>query len=703
MSGTSMNIADPAPKPNKSAALLDNERRRLAAIVESSNDAIISENLDGIIVSWNSAAERIYGFSTDEVIGKHITEVIPTARDGEMLELMLRVRRGEQVPSFEVRRTSKEGIVRDVNVKVSPVRDESGEIIGVSAIVRDISDRVSIERELQNRIRQQAAVAQLGQHAIAQTNLTDLLNHATELVRRTLDIEFATVLELIPGSQEMLLRAGVGWKPGVIGMASVSALPISQSGYTLQSHEPVIISDLRTESRFTQVDLMREHGIISGMSVIIQTPERAFGVLSGHTSQQRTFSIDDVHFLEAIANILATAIARQQAYDLLGRRVEERTSELRMLLDITHDAAATLDLQPLVGLILDRVKEVVDYTGAALFVLEDSGEGLNLLRYQGPIPQHTLAYRWSLATHPHAHEVVTRARPVIINDVYSDHPLAEAFRRASKSDLGELRSDWGSWMGVPMMLRDRVIGMLSVEIDQVNAYTGRHAELLLAVADHAAMAVENARLYERARGLAALEERQKLARELHDSVSQALFGIGLGARTARALLDRDPSKVADPLDYVVSLAEAALTEMRALIFELRPDALQQDGLVGILDKQAAALAARHKLNIETDLGSEPDATLEVKEALYRIGQEALHNAVRHAHATTIWVRLNQAGQGLTLEILDNGVGFDPEGSFPGHLGLQSMRERAARMGAVILVESAPGEGARLQVIVPPAR
>jgi len=698
-----MNIADPAPKPNKSAALLDNERRRLAAIVESSNDAIISENLDGIIVSWNSAAERIYGFSTDEVIGKHITEVIPTARDGEMLELMLRVRRGEQVPSFEVRRTSKEGIVRDVNVKVSPVRDESGEIIGVSAIVRDISDRVSIERELQNRIRQQAAVAQLGQHAIAQTNLTDLLNHATELVRRTLDIEFATVLELIPGSQEMLLRAGVGWKPGVIGMASVSALPISQSGYTLQSHEPVIISDLRTESRFTQVDLMREHGIISGMSVIIQTPERAFGVLSGHTSQQRTFSIDDVHFLEAIANILATAIARQQAYDLLGRRVEERTSELRMLLDITHDAAATLDLQPLVGLILDRVKEVVDYTGAALFVLDDSGEGLNLLRYQGPIPQHTLAYRWSLATHPHAHEVVTRARPVIINDVYSDHPLAEAFRRASKSDLGELRSDWGSWMGVPMMLRDRVIGMLSVEIDQVNAYTGRHAELLLAVADHAAMAVENARLYERARGLAALEERQKLARELHDSVSQALFGIGLGARTARALLDRDPSKVADPLDYVVSLAEAALTEMRALIFELRPDALQQDGLVGILDKQAAALAARHKLNIETDLGSEPDATLEVKEALYRIGQEALHNAVRHAHATTIWVRLNQAGQGLTLEILDNGVGFDPEGSFPGHLGLQSMRERAARMGAVILVESAPGEGARLQVIVPPAR
>jgi signal transduction histidine kinase len=258
-------------------------------------------------------------------------------------------------------------------------------------------------------------------------------------------------------------------------------------------------------------------------------------------------------------------------------------------------------------------------------------------------------------------------------------------------------------MGVPMMLRDRVIRMLSVEIEQIIYDPGRHGELLLAVADHAAMAVENARLYERARGLAALEERQKLARELHDSVSQALFGIGLGARTARALLDRDPSKVADPLDYVVSLAEAALTEMRALIFELRPDALQQDGLVGILDKQAAALAARHKLDIKTDLGTEPEATFEVKEALYRIGQEALHNAVKHAHASTIWVSLNQAGQSLTLEIVDNGVGFDPEGAFPGHHGLQSMRERAARMGAVIEVESAPGQGSRLSVVVPPAK
>jgi signal transduction histidine kinase len=216
------------------------------------------------------------------------------------------------------------------------------------------------------------------------------------------------------------------------------------------------------------------------------------------------------------------------------------------------------------------------------------------------------------------------------------------------------------------------------------------------------VAIENARLYQQARGLAALEERQKLARELHDSVSQALFGIGLGARTARTQLDRDPAKVAEPLDYVVSLAEAGLTEMRALIFELRPDALELEGLVGSLEKQLAALRARHGLDIDADLGDEPETTFEVKETIYRIAQETLNNVVKHARARTITVHLTQGGAGIRLEIGDDGVGFDPTGDFPGHLGLRSMRERAARIGAVLELESAPGQGTRTCILVPPA-
>jgi signal transduction histidine kinase len=257
-------------------------------------------------------------------------------------------------------------------------------------------------------------------------------------------------------------------------------------------------------------------------------------------------------------------------------------------------------------------------------------------------------------------------------------------------------------MSVPLTIGDRVTGMLAVEINRVGFYTEHHAELLGAVANHAAIAVENARLFEQARGLAALEERQKLARELHDSVSQALYGIGLGARTARTLLDRDPAKVAEPLDYVITLAEAGLTEMRALIFELRPDALETEGLVRLLDKQAAAIRARHGLDVVMEFAAEPETTLAVKETLYRIAQEALHNTVKHARASRVVLRLYEDAGDLVLEVEDDGVGFDPDGRFPGHLGLRSMRERAARHGAALDLTSAPGRGARTRVRVPPA-
>jgi signal transduction histidine kinase len=222
----------------------------------------------------------------------------------------------------------------------------------------------------------------------------------------------------------------------------------------------------------------------------------------------------------------------------------------------------------------------------------------------------------------------------------------------------------------------------------------------MVVADQAAVAVQTARLFADLQGKAALEERQRLARELHDSVSQALFGIGLGARTARTLLDRDPIRAAEPLDFVISLAEAGLSEMRALIFELRPDALETEGLVTLLEQQAAALRSRHGLHVETNLGAEPEASMPVKETLYRIAQEALHNTAKHARASHVTLSLCQQPEGIILDVSDDGIGFDPSAAFPGHLGLRSMRERAVLHGATVEIRSSPGGGAHTRVFVP---
>jgi signal transduction histidine kinase len=192
--------------------------------------------------------------------------------------------------------------------------------------------------------------------------------------------------------------------------------------------------------------------------------------------------------------------------------------------------------------------------------------------------------------------------------------------------------------------------------------------------------------------VATLEERQRLARELHDSVSQALYGIALGVRTARTQLDRDPSKVGEPLEYALSQAEVGLSEMRALIFELRPESIQTEGLVTALTKQSDALRARYKLEVITAFCAEPDISLDEKEMLYRVAQEAMHNIAKHAGATTVTLGLKNEDNQLTLEIHDNGKGFDPDEEFPGHLGLRSMRERVAVLGGALQIVSDPGKG-----------
>jgi PAS domain S-box-containing protein len=217
---------------------------------------------------------------------------------------------------------------------------------------------------------------------------------------------------------------------------------------------------------------------------------------------------------------------------------------------------------------------------------------------------------------------------------------------------------------------------------------------------------ERARLLQRERAAleakAALEERQKLARELHDSVSQALYGIALGTQTALDALahDQDRHVAVDASRYVLSLAEAGLAELRALIFELRPESLEQEGLVAALEQQAAAARARHEVQVVTELSPEPDLPLVTKEALYRIAQEGLHNTIKHARARVVRLRLERVEDAVVLEIADDGAGFDPGRAYPGHLGLTSMRERARGIGGQVVIRSAPGQGTRVQVRAP---
>jgi PAS domain S-box-containing protein len=388
---------------------------------------------------------------------------------------------------------------------------------------------------------------------------------------------------------------------------------------------------------------------------------------------------------------------RAQAFQLLEQRVEERTRELTALLEASRNLAATLELTPLLSALLTQLKTVIPYAGAGIAILEDD-ETLRMLDYVGPAPREKMLVEIPLDRESGYREVVRCQEPYIIDDIWGDAAWVQGVRDQWSEE--QLSEEVRSWLGVPLIAKGRLIGVLRLDHGEPGYFTQAHGRLALAFADQAAAAIENARLYEQAQQLAVLEERQRLARELHDSVSQALYGMTLGARTARALVAQDPGRAVEALDYVLSLTEAAFAEMRALIFELRPNSLAEEGLVAALTRQAELLRARHHLQVETEFCPEPELPLSVKTALYRIGQEALNNVVKHARATRVTLRLVQEPEAMLLQVEDDGTGFDAGGTFPGHLGLRSMRERAEGAGGTLEVMERPGGGAVIRARIP---
>jgi PAS domain S-box-containing protein len=202
--------------------------------------------------------------------------------------------------------------------------------------------------------------------------------------------------------------------------------------------------------------------------------------------------------------------------------------------------------------------------------------------------------------------------------------------------------------------------------------------------------------------LASSEERAHLARELHDSVTQALFSMTLLSRSAELLLQKDPSQVPEKLASLRELQRDALAEMRALIFELRPGNIEENGLIQALRTHSAALSGRIGLPVvvEADLPERPP--IEVEETLYRIAQEALHNVVKHAGARQVRLEVSKVPEAVQLRVVDDGRGFDPMSVPDGHLGLAGMRSRAERLGGTLEVTSSPGQGTTIEVVVPEA-
>jgi PAS domain S-box-containing protein len=615
--------------------------------------AVIEQATDGIylldagtrrIIETNPSFGRMLGYAPEELIGMEVYDFVAHPREnvdatiGRTLELRRRV-----VGGRKYRR--RDGTLVDVEVGVNVISLEGRDVI--CTIVRDVTERMQAEEDLKQ----------------SEELYRTVIEQATENIC-LVDVETRRIVESNTAFREAL-------------------------GYTEDELHHMTLYDVVAHDR-KSIDLN------------IQRTVQARSAFAGERKYRRKDgSLLDV---EASASIILRGARETMcvvAHDVTERARAQRLLEERVatLSRIAANLAFDLPTEDTLNVLAMSAVNASTAVACGVVLIDKEDESLHVFGSYGLPEGYTTglqaAYRAG-APSPSLRAFRTR-EPVLIRDLRRF--LLENRRYAPLHHLVR-EVPWDIAYSLPLVSRGQALGAIFFCYLPEQEPGEDEKVFLKAVADQAAVALENARLFSEARGKAALEERQRLARELHDSVSQALYGIALGARTARKLVDQNPKLLADPLDYVLALADAGLAEMRALIFELRPESLETEGLAAALEKQAAALRARHEIEVSTSLCDEPEAPLESKEALYRIAQEAMHNTVKHARANKVELEMACDSGSLSLEVSDDGVGFDTGGEFPGHLGLRSMRERAMRLGGTFRVESAAGGGTRIRARIP---
>lgn len=358
-----------------------------------------------------------------------------------------------------------------------------------------------------------------------------------------------------------------------------------------------------------------------------------------------------------------------------------------------------LEVRDVLQTIVVSARQLLDAEYAALGVPDDHGgfaqfvvDGVSEEQWKaiGPLPrQHGI-----LAAMLHD------ATPQRLADVRQD-PRFEGWPAA--------HPEMSDFIGLPIADGDEVLGALFLANKRCPkpeggcGFTSEDEELLRILAQHAAIALTNARLYERSRELTIAGERARLAHELHDAVAQKLFSLRLTAQAATALVDRDPARAKTELQQVAALAAEAADELRAAVIELRPAALDEDGLVATLRTQIQVLDRAHSARVTFAAPGVRALPAAQEEAVLRVAQEALHNALRHSGAGRVDVSLTRRGtSGVLLRVADDGSGFDPTAVRRAgrHLGLVSMRDRAGGVGGRLAVKSEPGKGTVIEMEVP---
>lgn len=435
------------------------------------------------------------------------------------------------------------------------------------------------------------------------------------------------------------------------------------------------------------MQMMKEIGFTSAMIVPLVSGERILGVITFVSAESGRWykPSEDLSLAQELAQRASVAIEKARLY----REVNEQRNLAEALRDTAMALNSSLSLSEVMEKMLDNIGRVIPHDSANIMLIEDN-KIARVARSRGYVE-------------PELEDGLNNLRLSIEDTVIlrsmceSQMPLVIPDTRRSDDWLDMLGgAALLSYAGVPIMGRGKVIGFLNLGSLQVNYFTTNHAERLQAFSAQAAVAIQNAQLYEQAQELATLHERQRLARDLHDAVSQTLFSSSVLSEALPRLGKNNPDKIWGHLEQLHRLNRGAFAEMRNLLLELRPASLQETDIHDLLQQLAYAAMGRKQFEVTLEVDGKPTLPMEVKITLYRIAQEALNNIVKHAQASKVQITLHDEPHQITLRLKDNGLGFDPARLTPG-MGLGIMPERARAINAEYELNSAKGSGTEIVV------
>lgn len=619
--------------------------QQVTRILESITDAYYGLNRNWEFTYVNQEAGRVLGKSSEALIGRNIWEEFSSTVNTELYAAFHRaVEQGEAV-SIEY---YDEPLEVWFDLRAYPSKN------GLFVYFHDITERKRTEEIL--RRSEQVAWRQVAEiEAIYNTAPVGLAVLDTDMRFQRINKRLAEMNGFLP--QEHLGRSLRELLPDV---ASESERHIRQ---IVETGEPVL-----------QMELSGETAAQPGV--------RRYWIENWQPIKDQDGKLVGI-------NVVTEEITERKRIEAAEREQRILAESLR---DITIAINSTLEINEVLDRILDNVRRVVPHDASLILLVEDGSASVHRTRGFEAYPairQAVESLDMEVAKTRALQEMVHSRRPLIIPDITEYH----GWVRVRDNDEQGLCS----FAGAPIFLHGELIGFLELLSTARDFFKETHAERLYLLAETVAIAIQNAQLFQQAQEVAAYEERQRLARDLHDAVSQTLFSATTIAESLPRLWPRSPEKTMERIEQVVVLNRAAMAEMRTLLLELRPEAIINTRLDRLLNQLVEVVQGRKRMEAELLIeGTHDSLPPGVHLAMYRIAQESLNNILKHSQATSFTVQLQQQADHVSLRVRDNGRGFDAKQMVSG-IGLESMRERAEAIGASLQVVSAPGQGTEVTV------